>query len=462
MPFYDFWRRGYGPRPTKPKPFDEQGVTGTAIWHGYVQNFEKNPRLAPSQKYLTTTEILSNCSIVAAGVRYFLNLLAKPNWSVQPAEDLEDRGSSDEAKYAAEFVEDILYDMDVGWVRTVRRSGMYRFHGFGVQEWVAKHREDGKIGIKTIEVRPQHTICRWDVDAHGRVLGMWQTNPLNMTEEIYLPRGKLIYLVDDSLTDSPEGFGLLRHLIEPSDRLKAYYEVEGTGFERDFRGIPIARAPLQAMEEAVAAGIIKREQQQSLVAGLQAFVTAHAKGRNTGLLMDSSTHVSQSDTGTSVSSVKKWDLELLTGSANGIENVGKAIERTNREIARILGVENLLVGDVSGSRALSEDKSRNLYLTINSAIGDIAEGFELDLVGAIWWLNGLDNKLKPTLKVEEVAFKSAEEITSSLRDMAVAGAVLSIDDPAINDVRDILGISRQVDNPEPIVEYAVNVTVPRQ
>jgi hypothetical protein len=46
--------------------------------------------------------------------------------------------------------------------------------------------------------------------------------------------------------------------------------------------------------------------------------------------------------------------------------------------------------------------------------------------------------------------------------MAVAGAVLSIDDPAINDVRDILGISRQVDNPEPIVESAVNVTVPRQ
>lgn len=439
---FNMFNRAQGPRP-KAKPDREAGVSGTPIYGGYVQNHERNPRLAPGQRWITTTDILTNSSIVAAGVRYFLNLLAKPNWSVQAAEDLPNGKSSDAALKAAEFMESVLYDMEVGWVRTVRRSGMYRFHGFGIQEWVAKRRDDGKIGIRTIEVRPQHTIERWDVDESGGILGVWQRHPMS-SQELYLPRSKIIYLVDDSLTDSPEGFGLLRHLVEPTDRLSAYYDIEGTGFERDFRGIPIGRAPLEAIEESVTDGRLTRQQGDTLIAGLTNFVTMRAKGQHTGLLLDSSTYESQSDTSTGISNVPRWDLKLLTGSSQGIEHVGAAIERTNREIARILGVENLLVGDVSGSRALSEDKSRNLYLTINSALGDIAEGFELDFVNAVWLLNGLDQRLKPTLKVEEVAFKSAEEITSSLKDMAAAGAVLDPNDPAIDDVRDVLGISRSV------------------
>src|SRR5260221_278291 len=61
----------------------------------------------------------------------------------------------------------------------------------------------------------------------------------NQIRDLGLPRTKIMYLVDDTLTDSPEGMGLLRHCVEPAERLKEYLEQEAIGFLRDLRGIPI-------------------------------------------------------------------------------------------------------------------------------------------------------------------------------------------------------------------------------
>lgn len=430
------------------QPTKMVGSSGTSISGGYVQVIDNNPRLSHGQRQLTTADIMANCSIVAAGLRYFLNLVANPAWQVEPAKDINGEESSDEAKAAAEFLESTLYDMNISWVRIIRRSGLFRFHGFGIQEWQAKRREDGLIGYRTIAVRPVHTISRWDTDENGEVLGVTQTNPDN-AQEIYLPRSKIIYLVDDSLSDSPEGFGLFRQVVEPAERLKEYLRIEQQGFERDFRGIPVGRAPLSAIDEAIASGELKQEDKPRLLSGIKNFITMRAKGQSTGLLLDSSTYENQSDTGTSATSVPQWGMELLSGGSAGIEHVGTSVRRTNEEIARILGVESMLVGDGGGgSRALSEDKSRNLYLTVNSCVMDIAEAFEHDYVGPLWRLNGLDKKLMPTLKPEDVSFKSVSEITAALRDMATAGAVLAPDDPAIQDVRDLLGISRAPENVE--------------
>ena len=79
-------------------PYRAQGVSGTPVYGGYVISPEKNPKLVGQQKYATFADILANTSIVAAGVRYFLNIVARPSWSCEPADQ------SDEAKKAAEFV----------------------------------------------------------------------------------------------------------------------------------------------------------------------------------------------------------------------------------------------------------------------------------------------------------------------------------------------------------------------
>lgn len=429
---------------TKPSPFKTQGIGGTAIWSGYVDSGEGNYKLSGPQRHISIANMLTNVSIVAAGVRYFLNLAAKPTWRVEPAEDIGEGESSDEAKELADLTEEILYDMDTSWNRIIRRSANYRFHGFGIQEWTARMRDDGTIGMADIRPRPQHTVVRWDLDEHSVVKGLWQQSPQSLTQ-IYLPRGKLIYLVDDTLSDSPEGLGTYRHLAELANRLEAYHRLEGIGFERDMRGIPIGRAPYTAIRKAVDGGKITQELADKMLGVMENFVQTEVTGSNTGLVLDSALYETAGTQGVEPGSNPMWGMELLTGGATASEEVNTAINRTMEEMARILGVEGLLLGsgEAGGNRALGQDKSQNLYLVVNSALGDLEEGYSKDLLDPIFMLNGWPDELKPRLRHEDAAFRDVTQVTAALRDMATAGAVLAPDDPAIDDVRDMIGVSRQ-------------------
>lgn len=449
---------GYTPQPVS--PMKEAGTSGTAIFGGYVETKERNAKLVGEQKWVTFTDLLANVSIIAAGLRFFLNLCSRPSWKVEPAKDLPDGKSSDAAKAAAEFVEHLLSDMDTNWTRLVRRMGMYRFNGYGIHEWTAKRRPDGLIGMASLEVRPCHTIERWEAEESGTVLGVWQRSP-QTSEQLWIPRKKFVYLLDDTMTDSPEGMGVFRQLVDPAERLQRYSKLEGSGYERDLRGIPVGHAPIAEINAAVEAGELTKEQGSSLITGIRKFVKLATKDETTGLLLDSAMYEGTTVDGVTISGSKKWDMSLLSASGSGFADISKAIERLRFDMAITIGVEGLLVGSGdNGSRSLSEDKSKNLTLQANACTGDMAEGVERDFIGAVWALNGLPDELKPTLKVEDVSFKDAETIARTLNDMSTAGAVLAPDDPVIDEVRDLLGLSHQPEmtperfemlNPAPVV-----------
>jgi hypothetical protein len=431
---------------TGAKPFTEQGVSGFTVSGGYVQTPETNANLFGARRWIKAAEILSNVSIVAASVRYSLNLMSHPSWKADPASD------KPEAKALAELVEEILNGADTSWSRIVRRMGMYRYHGFSIQEWVAKKRDDGKIGIQSIEARPQQTVTRWDVDDNGGIKGVVQMAP-QTSREIYLPRQKLLYCVDDSFTDRPEGMGWFRHLVEPFERMQKYLKLETIGFERDLSGIPIGRAPISRINEMVKAGKLTQEQATQMVDGLKQFVKMKSKEPSTGVILDSEPYRVRTDTGEQVSSMLEWGLELLTGNPSGIEALGNAVRRLSFDMAMIIGTESILVGrEGEGSRALSEDKSRNLYLTINSSLGDMAEAADRDLVTPLWAMNGLPDDLRPKLSVEDAAFRDVEAVARTLNEMAQAGAILQPDDPAIDDLRQSMGLPKQPEIPADMLE----------
>lgn len=415
------------------RAFSEMGVSGTPVYAGYVLTPERSHKLVGQEKYRTYSEILANTSIVAAGTRYFLNIIAKPSWNVEPADQ------SDEAKQLAEFVEDVFDSLHTPWGRIVRRAGTYRFHGFNIQEWTACRRDDGKIGFQDIETRPQWTIWRWEVDEQGAVIGAWQRDPLT-GRELGLPRGKIMYIVDDTITDSPEGMGLLRHCVEPAQRLEEYLQQEGFGFLRDLHGVPLGRAPIDELQQAVTAGKISKADMDAAIEKLRKFVSMEKKSTDTAIILNSQPYQDFTDSGVTVSSQMKWGVELINGGAPGLQQVGEAIVRLNTEMARILGVEHLLLGaDSAGSYALAKEKATDLYLLANSVIRDIATQAQHDLLEPLWSLNGFDDKLMPKLKPEDVQPRDAEQIARVMRDLATAGAMLQPDDEVQNFVRDLLG-----------------------
>lgn len=424
-----------GGRPA-PSPTDTLGAPGTAVYGGFVVNSEKDPRLQGQERYKSYSDMLANTAIVAAGVRFFINMVSKAGWHAEPADD------SAEAEEKAELVTDMMHDMLTPWHRIVRRAAMYCFWGFSIQEWTAKIRDDGVVGFLDIEPRAQKTIEKWDIDTAGRVLGVVQRNPQS-GEDIYLPRGKIVYTVDDTLNDSPEGLGLFRHLIKLAEKLERFQLLEAWGFETDLRGMPIARGPFTKMEEMITNGTLTRAQATALQQPMLDFIESHNRNPELGMLLDSATY-STADERNAPSAVRQWDIEILQGEPQGQKEVAEAIERINREMARVLGVEQMLLGgDSTGSFALAKDKSQSLGLIIDSCLQSVRETMEKDLLKPIWDLNGWDPKLKPTFIIEKVQYREIQQVVDALETLARAGAPLAPDDPAINEIRELIGLSNQ-------------------
>lgn len=409
------------------------GSSGVAHVGGYVVENERQPDLTGSRKYDTFEQFLNEISIIAAGVRLFLNLISKSVWQVVPAETKNDNEKA-EAERIAELVESMMFGHKTAWHRIIRKLTMYRFYGFALMEWTAIKREDGTIGMMDVSHRPQRTIARWDLDDQAYVQGVWQNSPTTSREQ-YIPRDRLIYAVDDTLTDNPEGVGLLRHVARAVNRLKAYEEIESIGYETELRGIPVGYAPLKDLGEK-GTTIFNRT-----VAPLKKFLTGHIRSKSSGLMLDSETYRSTDDA-QSPSNVRKWAVELMQGDSAAFQPMAGAVGRLNQEIARILGVEHLLVGaDGVGSLALAKSKVGTFYITVISTQTELVEIVERDWLKPLAELNGWDEAFLPTLQVEEVRDEDITQITEAINNLASAGAVLSPDDEAIKEVYGMLGLT---------------------
>lgn len=422
------------------QPRRAQGAPGVAINGGYVVDNETDDDLVGREKYRTYSRLLANVSVVGASVRYFLNLCAKATWTLEPAEHA--RG-----KEYAELVEQMLMeDPDTPWGRIVRRAAMYRFYGFSVQEWVARRRDDGLLTFADVAPRPQLTIERWDVNTDGSVNGIAQRSPQTQ-DELYLPRGKVVYLVDDSLHDSPEGLGLFRNIVAAATRLERYEQLEGLGYETDLRGIPVGRAPYGELQDAVRAGSLDVTDAQKAVAPLERFISDRVRNdAPPGIVLDSAVYESEDDAETP-SGNPKYSMELLDAGVTSLSEVPGSIERLKREIANVLGTDVLLLGAGDrGSYALSTDKTQQLSMQVDATLQDLAQAFERDLIKVLFRLNGWPLEAMPKLVPEAAQYRDPEQQAAILQSLAAAGHMVDGNDPAVAEIRANAGLSA----PEPL------------
>lgn len=424
-------------RTENPSPAVARGTSGAIITGGYLQRNERNADLVGSRRYATWSDMIANTSIIAAGARYYLNLLAKADWTLDPANDTA------EAKALADRVNEIIHGMRRPWSRVVRTAGMYRFYGFSVQEWIAQREDDGSFGLLDVAARPQNTIEQWDTEVDGHVIGCVQKNP-NTFEFTYLPRAKTVYVVDDSLADTPEGLGILRQLTKPAETLAELQRLETYGYEMDLQGVPIIRAPLAQIQANVASNKLTAAEGAAATSALIGFLTNHARRPDAGLMLDSAVYSGTGEQQTPTAN-RQWDIETLTsGSADSAVAVATAIERIQREMARIMGVEELMLGsDGAGSFAMSKQKTDNFALMVDSSLKEIKWAMQNDVVKTLFRINGWDVALMPTFRTEQSAFQDVTEMAAALREMSLAGAMLAPDDPAINEIRAIMGLSPQ-------------------
>lgn len=422
--------------PTRPAPTMELGVGGTQVFGGYLIENEKDAALKGTERYKTFSDLLANVAIIAASVRLFVGMVGNAEWKFEPAND------SEEALKLAEQTEELLtMRMRTPWNRVVRRLAMFKMYGFALAEWIAQRMDDGRIGFRDVRSRPQITIERWLIDPHGEVLGFVQTDP-QTGKEFAIPRAKVVYVVDDALNDSPQGLGLFRHIVDSGKRLRRLFQMEGYGYEADMRGIPIGRAPLAELDNMVQAKKMTKAKAQELLDGMQDFLENHIKNPALGLMVDSTPYRNTGEQ-RAVASTPQWDVSLLDGGTYSLEHIHEAIVRTQREMARVFGTEHMMLGEnSSGSRALSQDKTTMFGLLVNDALTTIREQVDDDLVRPLFDLNGWDQGLRPTLKTDTQVFRNVQELTAAIRDLATAGVQVDRQDEAVQEIMDLLGLSR--------------------
>lgn len=343
---------------------------------------------------------------------------------------------AEEAKAKAEWLENVLFKkLLTPWSLVVRMAAMFKFHGFSYMEWTAVRRDDGTIGLRDIQNRPQATIEKWDLDKSGTLQGVWQRSPLDGTE-VFLPRWKAVYVVDAELANGdPQGVGLFRHTANKVLQVKRVEQLEGIGLETDLRGIPVTYAPIAELDALVEAGKLTPAQKAQYLAPLIDFITNHTKTKSSGLNLDSTPYRDIGPNGTP-SAVRKWSAELMTGGGTAHEAARKTIDAKNREIARTMFAEGFLLGGDGGSnRALGEEKNRFFTEFVNSMLEDVRAALQRDVVEVLWALNGYDEEMCPTLRFEAVSVTDVAHIADMLDKMGKAGAKLDPRDPVVNTLR---------------------------
>lgn len=449
---------GFFTKPATVKPTDTVGTSGTAIFGGYIQSREKNPDLQGQKQFETFSDNVVNNATVGAVVRRSLDLIAGAKWKLVPPKDLEGEASIAQAENIASTVEMLLFKRmkSTPWHRVTRKTASFRLIGFSIQEPTAVKYDDGLIGWAEIAARPQQTIERWDVDPEtGQVVGVTQRSPQTFAE-LYLPRTKMVYAHDDSLTDSPAGVGLFRHTAESVRTLKVLEQLEGNGFQSDIAGTPIGRVPLDYLNKQVGKNGFTAADRDRAVAGIRNIVENHLVNPKLGLMLDSATYPNVDG---SPGAVPMFGFELASATGKNLAALDVAINRKCREIARVFSAEFMLMGgDGAGSLAQHRDKTAAYAQSLNALLTELAWTYDLDVIAPLCRLNGWPEELWPELVPDPIQFEDVALAVQAIQGMATAGATLDPEDEIIDDIRESLGQRRRA--PEIMQRIAEEAAMP--
>ncbi|HET9893248.1 MAG TPA: hypothetical protein VFQ42_22410 [Mycobacterium sp.] len=417
------------------KPAGSDGIVNVG---GFLVTGERDPGLVGINKWTAFDNAILGVAIVSSAVNIWTQLVGSAKLTVEP-----NKIGGQDAQRAADIVDQGFLNAQLTTPvnQIFRRQSMKRFKGFAVHEVLLKRRAaDDMIVVGDIQDRPQWTIWRWNrPDPQAEWTGVEQMTPAAGQNTWYIPRERLFYSVENTLSPSPEGVGVLRQLADHVRRLALFKKFEGIGFQTDLSGVPVARAPLAKLQNEMPQGLSPAEIKAKVlqeVGWMYDLLKNHNKNAEQGILLDSATYTDKSAS-QSPSSIYEYAFDLIKGSGStSLAAIGEAIGRETADIARVMCAEWLLLGgqDSGGAYSMHEDKTAMFALCVNSVNEDLAADAKRDIAARLLVMNGIDPELfLPNIIVEPVATGSVQAACQALASLFQAG--LNPTDPAINVLR---------------------------
>lgn len=383
--------------------FRQLGAVGLRRYGPYVYE-EFLPNLRWPQAGKVYQEMSDNDPVIGA-ILYLAEMLIRgTQWSVEPA------STSNEDEEAAKFLESCMYDMEMSWSDLISEILSMFIYGFSFHEVVYKIRRgpnenspkykskysDGKIGWRNMPVRSQASLFGWVFKDYEAVAFEQVIEPDYKKIVIPLSRG-LLFRTRIS-RNNPEGRSLLRNAYRPWFFKKHFEEIEGIGIERDLAGLPVLKAPdgLDLWNDDDPQMVAVRVKAETLVANVR-------RDSEEGILIPYG-----------------WDIDLLTSKSSRQINIGDTIERYDKRIAVTMLSDIILLGDKSGSFALSETKQSMLAASLQAQLYNISDVFNNIAVPKLFKVNNWNNADRlPKIVPGQIRTPSLKEVALMLRAMGL-------------------------------------------
>lgn len=382
---------------------------GSAISYGindrdfFIPSLGGRPLLVEMERMWTQDET------VGAMAFCIQTTMGQANWSHTPCIDGKpDTTDNEDAKWAANFADSLLEDMDHSMADHIEEAISMIPLGFAPCEIVTKQRTGGDDsrfadnywGIKKVPLRDQFSVYQWVYDGEDPIAFRQMGAKGNGT----VPLWKTLHYKASNYLNNPNGRPFLLNVHRAYALKKKMQDSEAIGVERDLCGLPTFRLPEEIMDLAnekgddgaptVAALNAQRKVQNAIKA-----VSDMRFNKSGGLIMPSNTYADEGDG----DRTPRWDFKLVTTAGQRSIDVRTAIRDYDRAIARVLMMQFLHLGDRStGSFALSSDQSDIGVRALQSFANRICDEWNKKLIRLIWQINRFDPKYMPKLRASEL------------------------------------------------------------
>ena len=346
--------------------------------------------------------------------------------------------SDSRAEEVKALVEHILFKSPIQPLKkTIKKQIMAKLYGFATTEIVTRAGSFRGRTIETIkEFRPieQQTVEQFVRNKDKDIIGL--IHKVDYDQEEFIPKWKFLYNVENTDTDSPFGEGLMRDLTADGLQYLKLKKMYMTALAFDAAGITIGDAPYtQLIEDGV-----QKDDRKKRIDPLWKFLTGVKKGDiQATMILDSIPYMTEDEAQRPIG-LRQYDIRRVKGDSAGLVNLENALDRYEKNIARVVNSEDQFLGDSgTGNRNLEEGKSLNRYLMVDDELSTVARIIDRDFFPLIAFLNNIPIDLMPTIEFESVQSQDLTEVNKAYELIGKNYDKIDFDDPIQTDFRNRFG-----------------------
>lgn len=398
---------------------------------------------------MQTYKKMAKDATIAPALNLVEMAIARVPWSVKIPE-----GYEEQLKDKAEFLRQVMNDMDHSWGSFIRQATSFNRFGFAPVEKVYRKRykkngskfDDGLVGLKCLPLIAQDTVSSWEWDDSGRNLsGLYQysvepggkrVNLKSSWKEEFIPVKKFLLIRNNPLKDNPEGESPLKSVYMAWKYKTNLEEFQATGVSSDVRGLKVLYIPPRYMAEDAS------PEDKEVYAYYQRIMRNLHMNEQSGLILPQVLD----DQG---EQYFKFDVISVTGQ-KAFDTTAIIASYKNEIISALMASQLILGQGGGGSFSLAESLQSISNMAIESKLIEIRDQLNHDLVNQIFQLNGWDTSVVPYFDFGDLVSPDLDVLSKFLQRTASVGLISQ-------DANTINWISQQANMPTPFEDQTISI-----